>query len=87
MERETWEGAALFVPPDDDAALAGALRTMAADAHGREAFAAAARVRALRLGPDRMADRYLALYGSLLRGRREARNMDLDGLGPGPGGT
>ncbi len=67
--RETWDGAALFVPPADHAALVGALRALAGDPRGREVFAAAARARALRLGPDRMAAGYLALYGAL--GARE----------------
>ena len=71
--RETWDGAALFVPPDDDAALLGAVRALAGDARARETFAAAARARALGLGPDRMAERYLSLYGWLLGGGREVR--------------
>ena len=71
--RENWDGAALFVPPDDDVALAGALRVLAGDVRGREVFAAAARARGLRLGPERMADGYLALYRALSGRRQEAR--------------
>jgi glycosyltransferase involved in cell wall biosynthesis len=63
--RELWDGAALFVPPGDHGALVGALKALAGDRRGREVFAAAARARALRLGPDRMAAGYLALYGAL----------------------
>jgi glycosyltransferase involved in cell wall biosynthesis len=63
--RELWDGAALFVPPGDDAALAGALRALAADERGRAVFAAAGRARALRLGAARMTEAYLALYRSL----------------------
>ncbi len=71
--RELWDGAAVFVAPGDDGALSAALRRLADDARARDALAAAARARALRLGPDRMAEGYLALYGSLLEGGREAR--------------
>jgi glycosyltransferase involved in cell wall biosynthesis len=63
--RETWDGAAAFVPPGDPDALAAALRALAARGRRRAALAAAARARALGLGPERMADAYLALYQSL----------------------
>jgi glycosyltransferase involved in cell wall biosynthesis len=63
--RELWDGAALFVPPGDDAALAGALRALCADERGRAVFAAAGRARALRLSAARMTEAYLALYRSL----------------------
>jgi len=68
--RELWDGAALFVPAGDDAALAGALRALAVDRRGRAVFAAAARARALRLGADRMTESYLSLYRSLGVGPR-----------------
>lgn len=71
--RELWDGAALFVPPEDDGAVAGALRCLATDARGRQVYAAAARARALRLGPARMADGYLALYRTLGVAARELR--------------
>jgi glycogen synthase len=60
--RETWDGAALFVPPDDRAALAAALDLLAGDEGGRAGLAAAARTRALALSPGRMAAAYLDLY-------------------------
>jgi glycosyltransferase involved in cell wall biosynthesis len=71
--RELWDGAALFVPPGDDGALRGALQALAGDPRGREVFAAAARARALRLVPDRMAAGYLALYRAAGASTREAR--------------
>lgn len=63
--RELWDGAAMFVPPGDGRALAGALRALAGDDRGRAVFAAAARARALGLGAERMADAHLSLYRSL----------------------
>ena len=75
--RELWDGAALFVPPGDHGALVGALKAFAGDPRGREVFAAAARARALRLGPDRMVAGYLALYGAL-----GARPRELPEAGP-----
>jgi glycogen synthase len=71
--RENWDDAAVFVPPDDRAALAGALRGLAADGGRRAAYADAARRRALELGPERMADRTLALYRALVARRTGAR--------------
>jgi hypothetical protein len=82
--RELWDGAALFVPPGDDAALAGALRALAADRRGRAVFAAAARARALRLGADRMTEAYLSLYRSLGVGLRARWRGGL-GAQPAPG--
>jgi glycosyltransferase involved in cell wall biosynthesis len=72
--RETWDGAAAFVPPEDDDAIAAALAELAADPARRGALAARARARALDLGPARMAAGYLALYRALLAGgAREVR--------------
>jgi glycosyltransferase involved in cell wall biosynthesis len=78
--RSLWDGAAAFVPPRDAAALAAALRALAADAPRRTALAGRARARALGLGPGPMADRTLELYRSVVaRGRGAA--------GPTPGGA
>lgn len=66
--RENWDGAAELVAPDDDDALADRLLAVARDPDRRAALAARARERALRLTPERMADRYLALYRSLAAG-------------------
>lgn len=70
--RENWSDAALFVPPGDAPALAAALRRLARDGPRREALAARARARALRLGPGALAERTLGLYRALL-GRAAAR--------------
>jgi glycosyltransferase involved in cell wall biosynthesis len=66
--RETWDGAAEFVPPDDDGALAAALSALARGAGRRAALAGRARARALLLTPARMAEGYLAVYGALAAG-------------------
>jgi glycosyltransferase involved in cell wall biosynthesis len=66
--RERWDGAAVFVPPWDDDALAGAICGLAGDEPRRRALGAAARERALSLTPRRMADGYRAVYRALARG-------------------
>jgi glycogen synthase len=67
--RENWEGAAVFVPPDDTYALEVAIRSLT----GSEEYAAVmgkrAIARATRFGLERMCDSYLALYYSLLERR------------------
>ncbi|QQP91060.1 glycosyltransferase family 4 protein [Skermanella sp. TT6] len=64
--RELWTGAAVFVPPDDPAALARELRRMAADPPRLRALATAARQRARSYGTERMVARYLDVYADLL---------------------
>lgn len=64
--RELWSGAALFVPPDDAAALAAALRLLAADQTLRARMSDAARTRAGRYTADRMTEGYVAAYSDLL---------------------
>lgn len=66
--REVWGDAALFVPPGDDAALAAALRALIADDARRARLAAAARARAMRYDPARMADDYARAYALLGEG-------------------
>jgi glycosyltransferase involved in cell wall biosynthesis len=63
--RETWEGAAELVPPDDDEALVERLRALAGEPARRSELASRARARARRFTPERMAERTLALYRSL----------------------
>jgi glycosyltransferase involved in cell wall biosynthesis len=60
--RELWDGAALFVPSDDERLLADALQALAADRAERDRLATRARARALRLDPVRMATGYLSVY-------------------------
>jgi glycosyltransferase involved in cell wall biosynthesis len=69
--REVWQEAALFVEPGDEAALGGALAQLIGDERLRAACAQAARRRARRFTPERMADRYLALYRRVATGALE----------------
>jgi glycosyltransferase involved in cell wall biosynthesis len=71
--RENWDGAAVFAPPGDDGALAADIRALSADPARRDLLAAEARRRALRLGPERMAEGYLALYRAAGAARGGAR--------------
>jgi glycogen synthase len=60
--RETWEEAALFVPPHDAEALGAALAELQRDTTRRHVLAARARSRALAFTPQRMAAGYMAAY-------------------------
>lgn len=60
--REFWDGAALFVAPDDDDALRDALLRLIDDDTLRARFGARARRRAMFMTASRMADAYLAAY-------------------------
>lgn len=64
--RETWDGAATFVPPDAPAALQSALEALIHDETRRGAAARAARRRAARYCATAMVDRYAALYTRLV---------------------
>jgi glycosyltransferase involved in cell wall biosynthesis len=66
--RENWDGAAVFSPPTDDAALVARVAELAANPGLRAALGARARARALDLGADRMAAAYLDVYRALLVG-------------------
>ncbi len=83
--REVWGDAALFVPPDDHAALAGALQRLIDDRALRRRMRRRARERALAFTPDRMARRYLDVYAALL-GRSEAASTDVFTARVGNGG-
>jgi glycosyltransferase involved in cell wall biosynthesis len=63
--REVWDGAALFVPPNQSEALAEALEHLSRDVWWRERMARRARARALQYTPARMAHAYMALYTQL----------------------
>lgn len=71
--RELWEGAAYFVPPQDEAAVAAAVEEIASDARQRTLFASAARRRARRYTAEVMAAKVRAIYGSLLS-RKQLRS-------------
>jgi glycosyltransferase involved in cell wall biosynthesis len=63
--RETWDGAALFVPPDDPDALAFTLQRLIADDTLRERSMARAQRRAAHFTPRAMADAYIEAYDDL----------------------
>lgn len=64
--REVWADAAIFVGPNDEAALQTALEGLIAYPEYRNAMAARARQRALSYSPTRMADGYRRLYRALM---------------------
>jgi len=68
--RELWDGAALFVPPDDQARLTAALRLLMERPHRCAALGAAARARARAYEPTAMARAYRELYEEIVTGRR-----------------
>jgi glycosyltransferase involved in cell wall biosynthesis len=63
--REYWDGAALFVDPDDEEALCGALSRLIDDADLRARFGARARRRASYMTASRMADGYAVLHDEI----------------------
>jgi glycogen(starch) synthase len=69
--RETWDGAALFVPPDDTGALRVALQVLASDRRNRTVLAARARRRALEYTPAGMTEGYLKVYAEILMAHQE----------------
>ncbi|MFP4002220.1 MAG: glycosyltransferase family 4 protein [Alphaproteobacteria bacterium] len=66
--RELWGGAALLVPPDDEAALAKAVNGLIAEPERRQALAATARARAARYPLRATVNGYLRLYARLTSG-------------------
>jgi glycogen(starch) synthase len=64
--RENWDGAALFVPPDNRRALARAIESLIHDGDRRESLAARAQERSARFTVDAMTDEYLEAYNALL---------------------
>jgi len=64
--REIWDGAAFFVPPDDNDKIFTALLQLIDDAPARADLAHRAYQRAVSFTPQRMAKAYLALYERLL---------------------
>jgi glycosyltransferase involved in cell wall biosynthesis len=67
--RELWEGAALFVAEDDEAAYVAAIDTLIGDGALRHRLGEAARARAARYTPHAMADAMLAVYADALAER------------------
>ncbi|WP_204623570.1 glycosyltransferase family 4 protein [Crenalkalicoccus roseus] len=69
--RELWDGAALFVPPGDDAALAAALAEALRDRALRARLCGAARERAARYDAETMAEGILAIHRQVLQAAAE----------------
>lgn len=70
--RESWEGAALFVDPDDPEALRSVLRSLIDQPAERLELGYRTRSRALAFRPERQAARYLEAYARLLHERQAA---------------
>jgi glycosyltransferase involved in cell wall biosynthesis len=64
--RENWDGAALFVPADDQRALSCAIRRLIDRPDERATLARQARARAATFTIDRTADQYLQVYQALI---------------------
>jgi len=64
--RELWDGAATFVPPEDDEALVQRLEQLLADPVGRDRLGRAARQRSRAYRVETMSAAMLAVYRSLL---------------------
>jgi glycosyltransferase involved in cell wall biosynthesis len=69
--RELWDGAALFVPPNDDAVFAAVIEELLADPIQRLALADAALARAGRYTPQATAAAMASLYARLLGSARK----------------
>uniref|UniRef100_Q022V4 Glycosyl transferase, group 1 n=1 Tax=Solibacter usitatus (strain Ellin6076) TaxID=234267 RepID=Q022V4_SOLUE len=70
--RETWDEAALFVPPDDEGRLRSALCELIRRPGLREELARRSMARAAGLTADRMAREYASVYGRFAATRRTA---------------
>ena len=86
--RENWDGAALFVPPDDRRALAAALRALIENASHRRELAARAHERSRQFTVERMVLAYLRAYRHLLtRGHVQADGLPARATGVSPGAS
>jgi glycogen(starch) synthase len=68
--REIWDGAALFIPPNDVDTLGRTLEALSRDGVRLARLAARARTRALQYTPERMLRGYFAAYEEILRARQ-----------------
>ncbi|MFL5224058.1 MAG: glycosyltransferase, partial [Microvirga sp.] len=64
--RELWDGAALFVAADDDAAIAAAIRDLVADPRRRARLGVAARARSEIYTVESTAQGMMAIYEAVL---------------------
>jgi glycosyltransferase involved in cell wall biosynthesis len=67
--RELWQDAAIFIPPNDAAALRGVLNELLADKQRCAQLGYSAQQRAMRYSADAMTENYLALYAQLAMSR------------------
>jgi glycogen(starch) synthase len=67
--RESWQGAAIFVAPDDAAGFTNALKGLIENKRRREHLGQRARAQALQFSPHRMADAYLEVYRACFHGQ------------------
>jgi glycosyltransferase involved in cell wall biosynthesis len=78
--RENWDGAAVFVPPDDAEALAMELSRLIQKPERLGILADRAHTRAREFTPQRMCAGYLAAYQQLLRARQRQGLREKTGL-------
>lgn len=69
--RELWDGAAVFVPPEDRDALVAAVNTLVMNGRQRAGLMRRARTRARSFTQARMAEQYASLYAQMLGRRTE----------------
>lgn len=74
--RELWNGVAIFVPPDDNAALERTLRELMEDEASRKTLGELAKARAKCFSTKRMAVSYVDLYKGMMRNGRKASRME-----------
>jgi glycosyltransferase involved in cell wall biosynthesis len=74
--RELWDGAAVFVAPDDDMAIAHAIELLAGDAGARARLGEAARDRSSAFSIERMAAGMLGIYRALVADRTDTRSAE-----------
>jgi glycogen synthase len=75
--RELWEGAALFVAPNDERALADAIHALIADPSLREVLARRARFSARRFDLPTFANRYRTRYDELVATVKQERGESI----------
>jgi glycogen(starch) synthase len=71
--REVWADTAMYVHPDDHAALADTIELLIRDESLRDGMARRARARARTMTPARMAAGYLAAYADVIRAARSSQ--------------
>lgn len=77
--REVWGDNAVFVPPDDDNAIAEALVELIADEDSRASLACRGQSHAVHYRREEMADAYVRLYRELIGGNVEASSGSIVG--------